>query len=83
MSTINILGIDIGKSTFHLVGHDSSGREVFRKKLSSTKLILFLANTERTTVDMESCGGSHWDLLISHLLVLKRQIKSRITAAII
>ncbi|TWX64369.1 IS110 family transposase, partial [Colwellia demingiae] len=60
MSTINILGIDIEKSTFHLVGHDSSGREVFRKKLSRTKLILFLANTERTTVAMESCGGSHW-----------------------
>jgi len=60
MSTINIIGIDIGKSTFHLVGHDSSGREVFRKKLSRTKLILFLANTERTTVAMESCGGSHW-----------------------
>jgi len=60
MSTINILGIDIGKSTFHLVGHDSSGREVFRKKLSRPKLVQFLANTERTTVAMESCGGSHW-----------------------
>ena len=34
MSTINILEIDIGKFTFHLVGHDSSGREVCRKKLS-------------------------------------------------
>ncbi len=31
MSTINVIGIDIGKSTFHLVGHDSSGREVCRK----------------------------------------------------
>jgi transposase len=60
MSTINILGIDIGKSTFHLVGHDLSGREVLRKKLSRPKLVLFLANTERTTVAMESCGGSHW-----------------------
>jgi len=27
MSTINILGIDIGKFTFHLVGHDLSGRQ--------------------------------------------------------
>jgi len=39
MSTINILGIDIGKSTFHLVGHDLFGREVYRKKLSRSKLI--------------------------------------------
>jgi hypothetical protein len=41
MSTINILGIDIGKSTFHLVGHDLSGREVCRKKFSRPKLIQF------------------------------------------
>jgi len=60
MSTINVIGIDIGKSTFHLVGHDSSGREVCRKKLSRPKLVLFLANTKRTIVAMESCGGSHW-----------------------
>lgn len=60
MSTIHVIGIDIGKSTFHLVGHDSTGREVCRKKLSRTKLIQFLANTECTTVAMESCGGSHW-----------------------
>jgi len=60
MSTIHILGIDIGKSTFHLVGHDSSGREVCRKKLSRPKIIQFLAKAESTTVAMESCGGSHW-----------------------
>ena len=60
MSTINVIGIDIGKSTFHLVGHDSSGREVCRKKLSRPKLIQFLAKTERTTVAIESCGDSHW-----------------------
>jgi transposase len=58
MSTINTLGIDIGKSTFHLVGHDLSGREVYRKKLNRPKLIQFLAKTESTTVAMESCGGS-------------------------
>lgn len=57
MSTINVIGIDIGKSTFHLVGHDSWGREVCRKKLSRPKLVLFLANTECTTAAMESCGG--------------------------
>jgi len=60
MSTINILGIDIGKSTFHLVGHDLSGQEVYRKKFSRPKLIQFLANAERTTIAMEACGGSHW-----------------------
>ena len=60
MSTINIIGIDIGKSTFHLVGHDSSGREVCRKKFSRPKLIQFLSTIELTTIAMEACGGCHW-----------------------
>ena len=60
MSNINILGIDIGKSTFHLVGHDSSGKEVCRKKLNRLKLISYLSTLAPTTVAMESCGGSHW-----------------------
>lgn len=60
MSTINILGIDIGKSTFHLAGHDLSGQEVYRKKFSRPKLIQFLSTIEVTTVAMEACGGCHW-----------------------
>lgn len=60
MSTINILGIDIGKFTFHLVGHDLSGREVYRKKFSRPKLIQVLSTLEITTIAMEACGGSHW-----------------------
>ena len=60
MSTINILGIDIGKFTFHLIGHDSSGREICRKKLSRPKLIQFISTIELTTIAMEACGGCHW-----------------------
>ncbi|KGJ88350.1 transposase IS111A/IS1328/IS1533 [Colwellia psychrerythraea] len=60
MSTIKILGIDIGKFTFHLVGHDLSGREVYRKKFSRPKLIQVLSTLEMTTIAMEACSGSHW-----------------------
>lgn len=60
MSTIKVIGIDLGKSSFHLVGHDYSGKEQFRKKLSRDKLIQFLSQTAPTTIAMESCGGSHW-----------------------
>ena len=56
MSTINILGIDIGKFTFHLVGHDSAGREVYRKKFSRPKLIQVLSTLEITTIAMEACS---------------------------
>lgn len=34
MSESVLIGIDLGKHNFHLHGQDTSGREVFRKKLS-------------------------------------------------
>ena len=60
MSTIKVIGIDLGKSSFHLVAHDYSGREQFRKHLSRVKLIEILSQTPATIIAMESCGGSHW-----------------------
>jgi len=60
MLLIKVLGIDLGKSTFHLVGHNSSGQEIVRKKLSRAKLLAFISKLPETLVAMESCGGSHW-----------------------
>ncbi|WP_188919731.1 IS110 family transposase, partial [Shewanella saliphila] len=60
MTTIKVIGIDLGKSSFHLIGHDHTGREQLRKHLSRPKLIQFLSQTPKTTIAMESCGGSHW-----------------------
>ena len=60
MSDINVIGIDLGKNTFHLIGHDQTGKEVFRKKLNRIKLIQFLSTLESTIIAMEACGGSHW-----------------------
>ena len=48
MSDINVIGIDLGKNTFHLIGHDQTGKEVFRKKLNRIKLIQFLSTLEST-----------------------------------
>jgi len=33
MSTATLVGIDLGKNSFHLHGQDEVGREAFRKKL--------------------------------------------------
>jgi len=60
MSTIKILGIDLGKSNFHAIGHDASGNEVFRKKFTRKSLILFLNQLPETCVAFEACGGAHW-----------------------
>lgn len=60
MSLIKVIGIDLGKSTFHLIGHDHSGREQLRKKLNRPKLLQFLSQHESVLIAMESCGGAHW-----------------------
>lgn len=42
--SIATLGIDLGKTTIHVVGLDDRGQPVERKKLTRTSLIRFLAN---------------------------------------
>ena len=44
MSTVTLIGIDLGKHSFHLHAQDAVGRMVFRKKLSRQQLLRTLAN---------------------------------------
>ncbi|HCG5955949.1 TPA: IS110 family transposase [Vibrio parahaemolyticus] len=60
MRSTYIVGIDLAKHIFHLVGHDYAGRETFRKKLNRQKTLQFLSALEPTIVAMEACGGCHW-----------------------
>lgn len=46
MATITLIGLDIGKHSFHLVGHDASGKPLLRHQFSRSKLIEFLAKGE-------------------------------------
>ncbi len=43
---IQALGIDLGRNVFHLVGLDSSGQVVVRKRCSRTQLLTFTANLQ-------------------------------------
>ena len=54
------LGIDLGKTTFHLVGMNQRGEVVLRKRLSRLQLLHFTANLKVKLVGMEACGGSHF-----------------------
>jgi transposase len=60
MSSIKVIGIDLGKFSFHLIAHDSSGRINCKHKFNRSKLLLFLSTLEPTLIAMESCSGSHW-----------------------
>ena len=54
------LGIDLGKTTFHLVGMNQRGDVVVRKRFSRTQLLCFTANLQVELIGMEACGGSHF-----------------------
>jgi transposase len=58
-STDTVLGIDIGKNTFHLVGLNTRGGIMLRRKLSRGQLEAKLANLPPCLVGMEACVGAH------------------------
>jgi len=57
---IDTIGIDLGKTVFHLVGLNAEGEIVIRKKLSRKQLLHFTANLPVRLIGMESCGGAHF-----------------------
>jgi transposase len=59
MDDVTLVGIDLGKHSFHLHGQDAKGKAVFRKKMSRKQLIEFFATFHACTVVMEACAGSH------------------------
>jgi len=44
MNEVTLIGIDLGKHSFHLHAQDATGRMVFRKRLSRQQLLRTLAN---------------------------------------
>jgi transposase len=58
-ATIAVIGIDIGKNSFHLVGLDSRGAIVLRQKWSRGQVETRLANLPRCLIGMEACVGAH------------------------
>ena len=57
---LHTIGIDRGKTVFHLVGLDLRGEVVVRKKFSRKQLLHFTANLQVELIGMEACGGSHF-----------------------
>lgn len=57
---IRTVGIDLGKSVFHLVGVNAAGEVIVRKKFSREKLLHFTANLHVQRIGMEACPGAHF-----------------------
>jgi transposase len=59
LSTVAVIGIDIGKNSFHVVGLDGDGAIVLRQKWSRGQVEARLANAPLCLIGMEACVGAH------------------------
>ena len=59
MTQVAVIGIDIGKTSFHLVGLDATGAIQWKKKFSRTQLMRHMGTLPRCLVGMEACCGAH------------------------
>ena len=56
---IAVIGIDIGKNSFHVVGLDERGAIALRQKWSRGQVEARLANMPPCLIGMEACVGAH------------------------
>src|ERR1035437_5459273 len=54
------VGIDLGKTNFHLVALDERGQVVIKKKFSRKQLLAYTANLQPSLIGMEACSGAHF-----------------------
>jgi transposase len=58
-NAVAVIGIDIGKNSFHVVGLDSRGASVLRQKWSRGQVEARFANMPSCLIGMEACLGAH------------------------
>jgi transposase len=56
---VRTIGIDLGKTVFHVVGLDQPGNVVIKRRPSQSQLLRQLSNTPACLIGMEACCGAH------------------------
>ena len=54
------IGIDLGKTTFHLVALGEHNKILLRKKFSRSQLLAYTANLPASLIGLEACAGAHF-----------------------
>ena len=57
---IRSVGIDLGKTTFHLVALGAAGKVLVRKKFTQRQLLTYTANLQTSLIGLEACSGAHF-----------------------
>src|ERR1700721_86470 len=53
-------GLDLGKTTFHLVALGASVKVLVQKKFTQKHLLAFTANMQTSLIGLEACSGAHF-----------------------
>jgi transposase len=56
---MSVLGSDIAKLVFHVVGMDDTGQVVLRKRLARSELLPYIAKLPPLRMGLEACGSAH------------------------
>ncbi len=59
MDEIKLVGVDIGKTAFHVVGVDASGAVQLKRRCSRAQLLALMGKLTECVVAMEACCGAH------------------------
>ena len=54
------IGIDLGKTTFHLVALGEHNKVLIRKKFSRGQLLAYTSNLPSSLIGLEACAGAHF-----------------------
>jgi transposase len=57
---LRTVAIDLAKKVFHLVGTDTTGKILWRKRLTRHAFMPFIAQLPPVLIGIEACGGAHY-----------------------
>ncbi|MGC2160443.1 MAG: hypothetical protein WA634_00915 [Silvibacterium sp.] len=71
---IRVIGIDLAKSVFHLVGMDQHGKIVVRRRLSRSQMMVYTAKIRAGSLFVDPCLPDHSRYRNSYLRLLQHPI---------
>jgi transposase len=57
---VHSIGIDPGKTTFHLVALGAAGKVLVWQKFTQKQLLIFTANMQTSLIGLQACSGAHF-----------------------
>ena len=57
---ITTIGLDLAKNIFHIIGTDSHGKQVRRRKLRRGQVLAYFAQLPKCLVGMEACASAYY-----------------------